>query len=873
MPGANQRPPGEGRRGLIFLSWVALTLLLIGACGDPKQKEAALLEEGKALFDNNDNDGARRAFVNALRINPDGIDAHYYLGLIEEREQNWEGAWSQFKILTNKNPEYLEAQLKVAWYAMYGDNMRRAEEQIQLVRQLAPDNPEVWFLLASYYYRQGRDDEAIAQAKAVLTRWPGHDDTTILFARALNRRGETERAIAEIEQLLGKMPTLKLMKAKAELLRDQRRFGELLDVHKRIIALEPNNLAHYHALVALNLELDRAEEAIETLRESIARGLGGMAAKFELVDLVLEKFGRKAGEAELESFLAGDPTADAFRLRLSEVAADDGDLAQAIERLQQVVDRVAAHPKQPLAESTRKSLAMAADLHVRQARLGRSTLDIAERLIGLVLEVDPLSPEALLVRAEIALDRSDVEAATLDLQGVFRAYPESPTALRLLARAQILSGKPDVAVETLQRVITLDPGNHEARLQLVALLRDSRRLEIALKLLDEAEALFPDWVPYLRGKVELLITLQMFEGAEDSIRKLHRLRGQQVLAFLLTGLLRRTQGRYSEAIEAYAEAAALVPGDPEPLRGIVEVEMLSGNSEAASTLIQKFLVDWPRSPEAHNLLGELRVSQGRKQEAEQSFLAAIRMAGAWAVPHRNLARLLLDLGRLEEAKAVLSEGIAQTATDLQLLFALAEVEQQSGNDDQAIAVYEKVLRVQSNFDAAAYRLAKLIAERHYGDKNRLREALRLAKRFENSSNAAFVDVLGWLQYRSGELRRARANLERAIALDPNRPEFYYHLGTVLHRLGEPTSARRMLAKAVVDDAAYPGMVEARDLLDKLTSQSRRALPAGDGMPGVRPARRPGRRLAAGGRPGGCRGRDRGPSRAGAGALRRRRRCV
>lgn len=68
---------------------VCLMLAVLAACGGAKEREAKYMERGRALFEQGDLVKARLEFRNVLQVNPDAVDAQYYLGLIAEQEGEW----------------------------------------------------------------------------------------------------------------------------------------------------------------------------------------------------------------------------------------------------------------------------------------------------------------------------------------------------------------------------------------------------------------------------------------------------------------------------------------------------------------------------------------------------------------------------------------------------------------------------------------------------------------------------------------------------------------------------------------------------------------------------------------------------------------
>jgi len=92
---------------------------------------------------------------------------------------------------------------------------------------------------------------------------------------------------------------------------------------------------------------------------------------------------------------------------------------------------------------------------------------------------------------------------------------------------------------------------------------------------------------------------------------------------------------------------------------------------------------------------------------------------------------------------------------------------------------------------------------------------RTAARFESSKQPAFIDTLGWVYFKSGELDKALTLLAMAVKQAPAVPVFRYHLGMVYYKKGDLQSAKTQLAKAVESKNGYPGLEEARGILKQI----------------------------------------------------------
>ena len=132
-----------------------------------------------------------------------------------------------------------------------------------------------------------------------------------------------------------------------------------------------------------------------------------------------------------------------------------------------------------------------------------------------------------------------------------------------------------------------------------------------------------------------------------------------------------------------------------------------------------------------------------------------------------------------------------------------------------MAAYEAALKLQPNMPVAANNLAAIIADSKT-DEASLRRALALAQPLEELQQPAFLDTLGWVNYRLGNTARTVSLLNSAIGLGGDAPVYHYHLGMAYHSQNQLDLAREHLSLALANTGAdYPGRDEAERTLKSL----------------------------------------------------------
>ena len=145
------------------------------------------------------------------------------------------------------------------------------------------------------------------------------------------------------------------------------------------------------------------------------------------------------------------------------------------------------------------------------------------------------------------------------------------------------------------------------------------------------------------------------------------------------------------------------------------------------------------------------------------------------------------------------------------MFARAGALERLGRFDEAEPLFLELLASDAGDDATANYLGYAWADRG----TRLEEALELISRAVTADpeNAAYLDSLGWVYYRLGDLGQAEHWLRRAVELGATDGTVLSHLGEVLLRKGEADEARLLLRQALAAGCEHPEHVS--ELLDSL----------------------------------------------------------
>ncbi|HEY0599831.1 tetratricopeptide repeat protein [Brevundimonas sp.] len=186
-------------------------------------------------------------------------------------------------------------------------------------------------------------------------------------------------------------------------------------------------------------------------------------------------------------------------------------------------------------------------------------------------------------------------------------------------------------------------------------------------------------------------------------------------------------------------------------------------------------------------LGVSLAEEGRHNEALAAFLRADAAAPEQVVVSRLLANQYLNLGRYEEALAVLNRPTVNTAQQsVELRFDRGRTLERLGRIEEAEAELWTALQMAPDNPVLLNHLGYL-----WVDSGRRVEqgAEMIARAFAaDPRNANVQDSLGWAQYRRGQYETAVETLEQAVAKQPANAEINDHLGDAYWQVGRRREA-------------------------------------------------------------------------------------
>lgn len=389
-------------------------------------------------------------------------------------------------------------------------------------------------------------------------------------------------------------------------------------------------------------------------------------------------------------------------------------------------------------------------------------LELGDELMRSLAKPYPDSAEAQFAVASMALRAGDAPFAMDRARRAVELDPDYLKARLLYARAMLVNGEPDKAIEYTARIIGDDPDpDPDARMELAIMYLMTGRDDDALSQVNQVLLEQAGRTDALRLMAIINFRQGYLDAAWDDFQDLLGTGDYDMDALYYLARIADYRGEYDRAIRLYSEVrygsnAAISQG-----RAAALIAFEEDDSEAALQHLDDF--------------------------ASASPTLAVDMLLA-------KAQLLASLDRDDEALEVYDRFITYRPDSVTGVLGRAELLLRSGRLDDALDAYAGAVKRWPDNALALNAYGYTLADRtdRYAKAEKL---IRKALEFE-PDNAAIIDSLGWVLFKQGEYDAALLELERAYE-GLEDPEVAAHIIETLVAMGRTDEALEMLLAAEV----------------------------------------------------------------------------
>ncbi len=791
-----------------WLPVACLAALAVAGCSGAESRKTKHLEKGQTYLAAGNYEKARVEFRNALQIMPNDSEARYENGVVDEKLGNIREAAQFYQGAIDTNADNIRARASLGRIYLFAGAPDKALETVKPSLVKHPDDASLLTIRAAARVQVKDESGALKDAERAVELAPNNEDAVSVLAGIYNSQGQTGKAQVLLQETIKRNPgTVELRLVLAQFDAGLGKESEVEGLLVELVRIQPHEKSHRLRLAQFYAGTNHSDAAERVLREGVKALPDERDLKTALVGFLAERRSREAAEQELNTLIATKPKDYELRFMQAQFYEQGKEFSKAEAVYQQII-----------AAAGLEDAGLTARNRWAALRVQSNDIPGAEKLIAEVLAKSPRDDDALILRGNIALAQQDPRTAIADLRSVLRDQPNAIGVMRTLARAHLANGEPALAEETMRRAMDANPKDPAARLDLAQLLAQLGKPEQAKPVIEELVKQQPNNMQALDVKFKIAVATKDMAAAKVAADAMVATEPKSGVGYFCQGVVAESDKRVDDALRLYSRALDLQPGAFEPLAAATRLLVSLKRMPEAVKRLDEEISRYPKSPLAANLKGEVLLSTQNAPGAVLAFKEAIERDPRWAAPYTNLARAEYVGHDTDAAIAALQAGLGKAANPGPLAAQLADLYERSGKPDEAIQVYEAVLRRDPKADVAINNLAMLLVT-YRKDPASLERAKELSARFAASTNPSFLDTYGWVLYKRGEAAAAVTVLQTVLAKTADSPVSLYHLGMAEALAGQRDAARESLTRSLQLGKPFAGMEEAKATLDKLAKDA------------------------------------------------------
>jgi predicted Zn-dependent protease len=553
------------------------------------------------------------------------------------------------------------------------------------------------------------------------------------------------------------------------------RFDEALSMLDKVIQKNPGNGVLLFERASILIDAGRLDQAESELRKVVASTPDLYDAQRVLGRLLLERGGNdktKLDEA-LEHLRAAyklNPDDLSSGMAASQILLSENRPADAEKVLAQMLER--APDQRALNYNYAQVLTKLGRGHESKQYLERAVL------------LDPTFGPAILQLIDIYQKENEWSKAADLLQPLISDDPANPDLQRQQAFFYLRAGQSEKARAAFKALAAADPKDARSQFYLAEALSDLERYEEADKIYRSLLEQTPDDADLLASFGISQVQQKKYDEATKAFRALLAIKdlpdNLQVLANTQLALIELQKGNYDAALSM--TKPVLVFRDKPNAQAInISLDALKRQKKynEALGLLLPLVEKYGSDPFVNARYVEMLVRAGEKSKAKEQALTQVKFGPRNAVA---TAEAYIQAEDFDDAIALVKDSLKTKPEDIDLNFALGSAYERAGNKELAEKVFLGILAKHPDHAQTLNYLGYMWAE---SGTNLERAAEMLKKAVsEEPRNGAYIDSLGWVYFRQGNLDMAEKYLTDASHLLPRDATVHEHLGDVFAKRGD-----------------------------------------------------------------------------------------
>lgn len=708
---------------------------------------------------------AELAYAKAIKLNAINLQAHVRAIEFYSAQKDVDGALRQWEQLKKQLPGHPQTLYYGVLLAYEKKDLQLAEERLQPLLKIAPDDGRALFLAGAVKFQKGAVRAAHDYlSKSINTPFGvNNDGVRMLLARVLIRMGDSAKALATLQPLLSRadVPSEAFAIAgEAQLMSGETRQAEGL--LSKAVAKNPADVRSKTALALAKIGKGNVNDGVNDLR-AVSASDPGTVADLALVATLLRAKNYAATLTAIEAWERKRPDDAVTAYLKGDIALAQGDAAKARGAFE---------------------LALQRDPQYFPAARGLADLDLKNK-----------QPESAIKRFEL----------------MSNADPRNLRALMALIGLRAANGASKEATqESLRAAVRGFPSEIGPRIGLIRSFLDAKDTKQALAAAQDAVSAIPDRPELLEMLGTVHFLSNDFNQAVIAFGRMSTLQPESAFPLLKLANAQMADKNVAAAVGSLKKALAIQPDYPEAQSLLVSGLVLSGKLDEARSVAKTVQSQRPKEAIGFVLTGDIETNQRSWAAATKAYQQGLERQALTDVALK-LHRALEAGGKVDEMKALETGWLQRHASDALFMIYLGDRALTKADYSRAEEWYGRVLTMQADNVIALNNMAWLRNRANKSDA--LDFALKANK--QQPDSPPLMDTLAEIYAGSGDYKKALEVQRRALDLAPGLHVHRLHLARYLIKSGQKDAAKEELKKLAALGDGFSGQAEVKDLLATL----------------------------------------------------------
>ncbi len=275
----------------LVLVLFSLALIASSACDKKRLDSVSMVNRGVEAYNNGDPETAADYFLRAVQLHPENDLAYYHLGLVERYDRGHEqGARKAFEEAHRLNPDNPDTAFQLATISLAEGKLDTAQSLLERSLKQDPQNHQADFQLGRVLEAKGKVAEADAAYRRAIATYAIYAPPYSALGDLYLRFDHVDEAVTVLQEGVRlNNNDFELSTRLGLALMEAGRHEEAREAFAQALAIEPRRAIHLFNLATAFERLGKTDKAIDLFQRFIEGSEEGQAGEVRMAQAIIDR--------------------------------------------------------------------------------------------------------------------------------------------------------------------------------------------------------------------------------------------------------------------------------------------------------------------------------------------------------------------------------------------------------------------------------------------------------------------------------------------------------------------------------------------------------------------------------------------------------